>query len=334
MFAPSKPPKPQCVDRSGASADTTTQINKLTGSIQQGLSSVYSSIKPYMSTGYEKINNFTFTTSNKMVDIVVFIFLLLIILVVLIKTIFSLLPMPKTPKKEVLLLNGFVDASMAVTIPQNAATHPELFASPSNNQPGGLEFTWSVWIYITTLDASNSYSNVFFKGHNRGGTYCNNINNMLNAPGVYIKTENNSVNLFVFMDTYTLPSAVYYPNQPEGDKCIKSNSVQIPHIPVMEWVNVCITCQERSMSVYVNGLVSSTLVLDGIPKQNNGDVCICYNGGFIGRVSTLKYFTRKLSVLEINNIVKHKPINQPASKTPKSLTNSVSDVLSFRWYTA
>jgi hypothetical protein len=258
-------------------------------------------------------------------------------MVVLVTTIFSLMPMSSVPPNEVLLINGFVDASTAITIPQNAATHPEVFASPSNNQPGGLEFTWSVWIYIMKLEDTKSYSNVFFKGRPLGGSRCENINNMSNGPGVYLKnvTSNliSSVNLFVYMDTYTRPSAVYMPVESSG-QCIKTNMIQIPHIPVMEWVNVCIACQERSMSVYINGLISSTLLLDGIPKQNNGDVCIGYNGGFTGRISTLQYFTRKLNIIEINNIVNKKPNTKPSVRTSPSLTTTVSDVLSFRWYTS
>lgn len=327
--------KPQCIDKTNTVRNTNTRFKDITASIQQRMSSVYSSLKPYMESGYTSIT--TFSTSNRLVDRVIFIFLLLVIMVVLVTTIFSLMPMSTTPPKEVLLLNGYVDASTAVTIPQNAATHPELFASPSNNQPGGLEFTWSVWMYISKLDDTQLYSTVFFKGQNRGGGLCANINNMMNGPGVYLKNDitTNSVNLYVYMDTYTRPSVVYTTGQPDGiDPCIKTNLVQIPHIPVMEWVNVCIACQERSMSVYVNGLISSTLVMDGIPKQNNGDVCIGYNGGFNGRISTLKYFTRKLSILEINNIVKQKPINKQSNRIPPSLSTSVSDVFSFRWYTS
>ena len=89
--------KPQCIDKTNTVRNTNTRFKDITSSIQQRMSSMYSSIKPYMETGYTSIT--TFSTSNRLVDRVIFIFLLLVIMVVLVTTIFSLMPMSTTPPK-------------------------------------------------------------------------------------------------------------------------------------------------------------------------------------------------------------------------------------------
>jgi hypothetical protein len=43
------------------------------------------------------------------------------------------------------------------------------------------------------------------------------------------------------------------------------------------------------------------------PKQNYGDVFVCQNGGFIGKLSALRYYNRALNIFEINKIVSSGP---------------------------
>jgi len=282
-----------------------------------------------LKAGYTRVSDFL--TSNRVVDRVIFIFLLLVLLIISLNAITALTYPSLDVKGDVTLLKGSVDAQYAITIPQNSVTHPELFVTHSTNRIGGLEFTWSVWIYVNDMPDTTSYKNVFFKGMSIDGALCNNVNNLLNGPGMYLMLDSvtNSTALYVIMDTYTNPGNYY-----ASSGCIKHNLIKIPHIPVREWVHVCMVCQERNMGIYINGLVASTILLDGVPKQNNGDVNIGYNGGFNGRISALRYINTKLGVLEITNIFKSGPIITDVTPLNKPTATVNWDPMSFRWYTA
>ena len=65
----------------------------------------------------------------------------------------------------------------------------------------------------------------------------------------------------------------------------------IPNVPLQKWVNVIIRLKNTTLDTYVNGIISQSVVLDGVPKQNFGDVWVASNGGFSGYISNLWYFS-------------------------------------------
>jgi hypothetical protein len=226
---------------------------------------------------------------------------------------------------DIMLINGTINAQTPVVISQSLSQNSNMIVSPSRNQPGGLEFTWSVWLNISSLESSTLFSNVFFKGaytNNR----CSNINDLTNGPGVYLlnNSETSSATLYIVMDTFTSPGG--YVN----GLCDISNSIQIPHIPMKEWIHLCIGCHDRDMTIYINGTVVNSTRLVGIPKQNNGDIFIAHNKGFDGKISTLQYLPRTLSVSQIIDIYQKGPIKTPI--VPVKPDSTSNDYLAFNWY--
>ena len=63
----------------------------------------------------------------------------------------------------------------------------------------------------------------------------------------------------------------------------------------------------------INGVIIGRKVLQDVPKQNYQDVNVCKNGGFNGNVADLQYFSRALSIFEINNIVSWGRNTRPAT---------------------
>jgi hypothetical protein len=110
-----------------------------------------------------------------------------------------------------------------------------------------------------------------------------------------------------------------------------NNVINIDNIPIRKWVHVAIRMQNLIMDVYVNGVVSSRLILQNVPKQNYNDVYICQNGGFSGKLSNLRYITYAMNVFEINNVV----LSGPNLKvTDNSSKLGEYTYLSTSWYTS
>jgi hypothetical protein len=69
------------------------------------------------------------------------------------------------------------------------------------------------------------------------------------------------------------------------------------------------------MDVYINGVVTSHVIFDNVPKQNYQDVFLCLNGGFNGSLSNLRYFSHALDIFKITGLVTRGP-NLAPSKSP------------------
>ena len=217
------------------------------------------------------------------------------------------------PSSSPHLIDGIVDASLTKTIPQNPNNPNSRTIYRSVNERQGIEFTWSVWIYIKEINYDREkYSTIFYKGNN-------DINNTTglnfpnNAPGLYLEPKTN--NLLVIMNTFT----------------VINEEILIPDIPLNKWINIMLRCQNTKLDVYVNGTITRSLELSDVPKQNYGDVNIGSDGGFNGYISDLWYFDYSLGPGDIANLVRKGP-NMKMSEDGEDLTISKPDFLSLRWY--
>lgn len=211
------------------------------------------------------------------------------------------------------LINGMVDSKQALVFNQDPSGNPYTAIPRSDNELDGIEFTWSVWIYINNLNyLNNQYKTVFFKGNNN--LTPNGLNMPNNAPGLYIAPNKND--LIVAMSTFN-----------DINKEIK-----IPDIPINKWVNVVIRCEGKNIEVYINGIVTRSVKLMGVPKQNNGDVYVSSNGGFDGYTSNLWYYNKALSISEIQYIVNKGPNTTIANNTNTGLSDLNANYLSTKWY--
>jgi hypothetical protein len=210
-----------------------------------------------------------------------------------------------------------VDASQMIIFNQDPSANNSATIYRSVNATDGIEFTWSVWIYINNLNNSgttSSYKHIFSKGNS--DLQSNGLINPNNAPGLYIAPNSNT--LVVMMNTFN----------------VINEEVLIPDIPLNKWVNIIIRCKNTTFDVYVNGTITRSINLIGVPKQNYGDVYVAMNGGFSGNISNLWYYNYALGTSKIQSIVQDGPNTTLISSSGSGMDNNMFDYLSLRWFFA
>jgi hypothetical protein len=210
------------------------------------------------------------------------------------------------------LIDGMVDAKHLVIYPQDPAETNSMTIYRSVDENKGIEFTWSTWIFIDNLQyRKNVYRNIFYKGNR--DLQANGLNNVIHAPGLYIAPNTNA--LVVFMNTFE----------------VIDNEILIPNIPLNKWLNIIIRCRNTTLDIYVNGTITRSVELMGIPRQNYGDVHVASGGGFDGFISNLRYFNRAIGVMDIDKIVEAGP-NTDLIGTSEVENTGNSSFLSLRWF--
>lgn len=251
-----------------------------------------------------------FLESNSLVAKFAFILLVLFGFVVIFKMSVQLLKkFTNSIKDSPHLLDGMIDATQALTYTQDPSQKDSVTIYRSNNASDGIEFTWSVWIYIENMQYNQGmYKTIFFKGNNK--IQENGLNYPNNAPGLFIAPNTNT--LVVLMNGYNEIA----------------HEITVPDIPLNKWVNVILRLENRTFDVYINGVITRSVEFDGVVKQNYGDVYVAQNGGFQGNISNLWYYGYALGTTEIQRIA-----NQGPNLTFKGNQQTTSsDYLSLKWY--
>jgi hypothetical protein len=208
-----------------------------------------------------------------------------------------------------------VEGSQMLTFAQDPSSNGAVTIYRSVNHDG-IEFTWSIWIYIDQITNTNPgiYRHIFSKGNYTLGE--DGIVFPNNAPGLYIKPNTND--LVVIMNTFN----------------VINEEVIIQDVPLNKWVNVIIRCQNTTLEVFINGIISRSITLVGVPKQNYGDVYVAMNGGFDGNISNLWYYNYALGTAAIQQIASAGPNTTPAGSQNLTPKQNMYNYLSLRWFFA
>jgi hypothetical protein len=264
-----------------------------------------------------------FLESNTFIAKTAFLLLIIILFFILLRISISLLSWLLAPNQDITLLNGMADATMQLQITQDPVSTNSIPVIRSSNEILGMEFTWSVWIFIKPTLASADSKHVFSKGAGSKKIDCTTADNFSNnAPGVYL-TNINTLN--VLMDTVEKPACSVIDNT---SKKIKP-TISIGNMPINKWFNVVIRLTNNTLDVYINGRLTKRVNLTAVPNQNYDDVFICNGGGFDGYISDLKYFNRSIGTTQINALVSNGP-NTSINRT--GLKNNIPPYLSTTWY--
>jgi hypothetical protein len=260
-----------------------------------------------------------FFNSNSLVAKIAFLLLVLFGFVILIRLGISVLGYFFSKTGSPRLINGMVDAKQLIVIPQDPESEGAVTIDRSVNATEGIEFTWSVWIYIDDLTyKSGNYRCVFYKGNdyaknpNATNEETQGLNFPNNAPGLYISPNTNA--LIVMMNTFN----------------VINEEITIDNIPINKWVNVMIRCQNNTLDIYINGTIIKSHHLHGVPKQNYGDIYVAPNGGFSGYISNLWYYDYALGTTEISNVVSKGPNTNMRGSNSLNVKNA--NYLSLRWF--
>ncbi len=256
-----------------------------------------------------------FLESNSIIAKLTFLILVIFVFIMALRLGIMILSYLFSFSQDPILIDGMVDGEQLIVKQQNPNLRNAIPILRSTDQREGLEFTWSVWIWVRNpplnsgAAGSNQYRHIFSKGNDILDT--NGIATPNNAPGLYISPDYRE--LVLVMNTFG--------NMRER--------ITIGDIPIEKWINVIIRVNQRQLDMFINGTMTRSKTLTAIPRQNYDNIFIGLNGGFSGNLSSLRYFSRAIGTNQIQNIVEDGPNLTPVGT---SLTNALPYYLSFRWF--
>jgi len=257
-----------------------------------------------------------FLDSNSLIAKLSFLLLVIIIFIILLRLGVSFISWLFTPSSSPTLINGMIDGKELNIISQDPSSSSlSTQINRSSNKKGGIEFTWSTWLFIDDITyRQGQYRHIFHKGNDNINITNSptGMNFPNNAPGLYLAPNSNSI--IVVMNTF--------------NDIVEE--VRIDNIPIKKWVNIIIRCNGNILDIFVNGTLTRRHILTGVAKQNYGDVYVSMNGGFSGYTSSLRYFNKSIGVREIEKIISDGPNTKLLSSS--DIKKSNPPYLSLRWY--
>ena len=200
-------------------------------------------------------------------------------------------------KDSPFLVKGLKNAKKSLVIEQNPENDESILLYRSDNEDGGIEFTYSFWILVNDFTFKDkNMKHVFHKGDSKA--------QISYTPAVWIHPDKNTIRI----NMNTIQS--------------KDNIIDIDNIPINKWMHISIVVKQKIVTIYVNGNIKKSKRLQSIPRQNFGNVWINLYGGFDGYLSKLKYTRRAISYSEVENMVSDGPsteFTEPSGAKPPYL---------------
>jgi hypothetical protein len=175
------------------------------------------------------------------------------------------------------------------TILDGKSTFDSNVALPvSLNQDQGITFSYSCWVRIDNFAYRPGVQKVIFtKGPTDLSSSC---------PSLLI--DGNTNTLLIKLDTYGA-----------------TEIVPISNIPAKKWIHLAIVVEQKSVDVYINGILHTHHSIIQLPRQNSGTVHTGVNGGFEGKLSNLIYYNYFLNPTDIPALMKNPPQSDPSDST-------------------
>jgi hypothetical protein len=306
------------------------------GGVLEKINNYFNTMIPYETQ--KKLGNFSeFLSSNTMIARGTFLLGVLIFFSILFYVGSKLVYYFLSPSETPFLISGMKDATEALTISQNLGQKTTIPILRSVNEYGGVEFTYSFWIYVNNVNYNETidYKHVFNKGSSpssqgEGGSGLFGPNN---APGVYLYNgkKNISDNL---MTNYPVLGMLVRLNVFHNNESVNKpyyDDIYVDAIPIKKWVGVIIRVTSQNIcDIYINGTLTKRHKLSNIVKQNYDNLYVNYNGGFSGNLSDLKYYNYAVGTLEIDSLTARGP--NLKVKSNSNIEKAKPQYLSTHWY--
>ena len=232
--------------------------------------------------------------------------------------------------------NTYTSGSLSHTAIQDPKSPLAKTVYTSDNQRSGVEFSYSLFCYITSDTFSNGDDQLYHilhKGYSKPYP--------LMGPGLFMKGNSNT--LRVYMNCYQT----------------WNNYADIDNIPIEKWVHIVVSCKGNQLYVYINGNLKTKMALSGNtpPYQNYGDIylfsqrkiiipsttaslrtgtdesqvssgALNFNGAAKGLASRVFYFAYALTYTEIQNLISMGP-----SPVMEGVNMSITPYLTDQWWT-
>jgi Concanavalin A-like lectin/glucanases superfamily len=308
-----------------------TAVNSIKTNINDSVTGFSSQVQAGSSATQQFLQSNTIVAKFAFLVLILFVFLFLLGLGI------SLIQYFITPQGDPYVIKGLINGNNAQTISTDPSQSNSVVIYRSNNQSKGLEFTWSVWIYIDDVIGNanqltstgqnvniSKYQHIFNKGDNSPDPITN-VASVNNGPGLYLSAGN-------YTDAKQPHQAILHVIMNTSSTDDDQSTIDIDNIPIKKWVHVAMRMQNTIFDVYINGVVSGRLIMQQVPKQNYNNINVCQNGGFQGKMSNLRYYSHALNAFEINNVVSGGP--NLTTNSLDSTATSYGSYLSNMWYSS
>lgn len=312
---------------------------KVPDSVKNTVSAVKNSVSNSLNEFSSKAvsTSSSFLTSNSIIARIAFIFLVLIAFIFFFRLGVSLIIYFMSPSTNPYLVKGLILGNMPYTFTQDALMSGSIPILRSENQPTGIEFTWSVWLNITQGPTRGTYQHVFHKGDKNISTNPTS-SDYNNSPGVYIfRSDDTARNDTTYDTTDNIHIKIMMSS---FDTTNKIRTIDIDNIPTKKWFHLVIRMENNIMDIYINGTLSKREVFTNtVPRQNYGSVYINQamgsgTSGFSGYMSDLRYYSYALNVFSISSITSYGPNLKASTLMNSGSTYSGSSYLSGKWFSA
>tara|TARA_B110000908_G_C10207891_1_gene428661 strand:- start:412 stop:1218 length:807 start_codon:yes stop_codon:yes gene_type:complete len=205
------------------------------------------------------------------------------------------------------ILKGTKDGRKRLIVLQDPGKLGSITIKRSENEYGGLEFTYMFWMNIDDWAYKyGQWKHILHKGNESSWP--------LRGPGVWLHPKENAMR--IYMNTF----------KNIGEK------VDIDNLPLNKWFHVAIAVRQKFLDIYVNGNIVKRHELEGLPKQNSGDLYLNAFRGFGGFLSNIRYFDYYVSFAELDSALLTGPVESgcidsnevPPYFTPNWWSNSSS----------
>jgi hypothetical protein len=312
------------IPSTGDVTDAAKNVSEgITQSISGAQETVQSSLNDFSNSAGMQDASSEFLGANGILAKFVFIILVLVAFMILMKVGISMLGYMLGPWSNPYLIKGALSGGRKAEIQQNPRDEDSAIIMRSNDRHKGIEFTWSIWLFIEEQNFNSKRKNIFVKGD---PTFTNSDDiNLLNGPGLYLYENETTPGTDEGKGKYQL--------EVHMDTLSGKETAYVHGVPIQKWFHVAIRMQNKVLDTYINGVVTDRRNLTSLPKQNFNNVTVHGNTGYSGTTSNLRYYNYALNVFEINNIIMFGPDLSPSSLAAdsKALSGNYS-FLASSWY--
>lgn len=138
----------------------------------------------------------------------------------------------------------------------------------------GIQFSYMFFIRVDDMNYKyGKPKHILHFGNESGTLYC---------PGIWIYPEES--NLFVRVNSFTKPTV-----SSRGFR--EKTPCDIKNLPIQRWVHVAVVLNNRTLDVYMDGVLKRSCELAGVPKiPEDAKLYVNQDGGFMGRISKMRYY--------------------------------------------
>ena len=212
------------------------------------------------------------------------------------------------------MFEGTKSGKKRMVVQQDPNRNGSVTIQRSQNQFGGLEFTYMWWLFVDDwIYQENFQRHIFHKGNEQmrehttessssSDANCPSTSNtpmrpLLQCPGVWL--DKNTNKLIVYVNTF---------------KNIEEK-IEIDNIPGNKWMHIAVSAKQHNLDIYINGYLAKRKKLTSLPKQNYGDLYINSFKGFGGYLSNLKYYNYYATFRDIEAHMSLGPSDKPCVDT-------------------